>query len=421
MFLFCSLALLLATPSASVEEALPPPNVLLVTFGPGDEIPAWWGHISLVVEEAQREEDGATAMYRRMYNYGTFVFDDKMLSNFVMGRLEFWLGITPVLPFLELYAEEDRDVRLLAFRLTPKEAADMAAALRENALPKNRHYLYHHYHDNCATRIRDIVDRVVLQGQFSAWLKQQPASMSIRQHTRRYSATNPLMLLLLDFWQNDELDKPISAYEETFLPDELEKRLLEFSALRETPLVSPPRYFAKAQARPPPREKPPQTELPCLGAGLGLALAAAALGHGASRRQRWARWGLGLFATGWFLLWGVLGTTLLAMQWTDHTVTHGNENLFMSNPLWLLGLVWAWPFMRKGTQQAMQRLAWLCSGLLALSWLGLVLKLLPMFEQNNWNVLALALPVHSALAFVFVALGRKCQPGGLVAPHPGTC
>jgi hypothetical protein len=35
------------------------------------------------------------------------------------------------------------------------------------------------------------------------------------------------------------------------------------------------------------------------------------------------------------------------------------------------------------------------------------LKLLPVFDQNNWNILALVLPGHSALALVFVALARK--------------
>jgi|GEM_PF-354019 len=384
-----------------------PPRVLLVTFGPGDEVYAWWGHIALVVEEPREGPQGEMWMRSQMYNYGTFVFDNKMLANFAMGRLEFWLEATVVVPVLEAYAQDDRDIRLLPFQLTPKEARDMAAALRENALPQNRHYLYHHYNDNCATRIRDIWDRVVLNGQFSAWLKEQPARMRIREHTRRYSAVNWPMMLLLDFMQNDELDKRITAYEETFLPDELERRLLEFSASRAEPLTAKPRDFSKAQKRAAPREEPPKTELSCLGAGMGFAFVAGALGHWASQRRRWARRGLGLWGMLWFLLWGFLGTALLAMQFTDHTVTHGNENLFLANPLLLLGVVWAWPFMRKGTQRATERLAWLCLGIAALSWLGLVLKVLPVFDQNNWNMLALVLPVHSALALVFWALARK--------------
>jgi len=413
MFLFCSLAWLLSTlpslelPSLEEEAYVAPPKIFLVTFGPGNEVPAWWGHIALVVETVEQAASGETWVRSLMYNYGTFEFDKKMLANFAMGRLEFWLGITPVKPLLQLYAQEDRDVRLLPLRLKPQEARQMAAALRENALPKNRVYLYHHYDDNCSTRIRDIVDRVVLGGQFSAWLKEQPARMSIREHTRRYSAVNLPMMMLLDFMQNDELDKPITAYEETFLPDELERRLLEFSATRGAPLVGQPREFFKAQKRAASRKEPPRTEFPCWVVGIGLAFGVGALGHVASQRRGWGRWGLGLFGLLWLLLWGLLGTTLLAMQWTDHTVTHGNENLFLANPLLLVALVWAWPFMRQGTQHALERLAWLYTGIAALAWLGLGLKLWPVFNQNNWNILALVLPVHTALALVFVALRAK--------------
>jgi hypothetical protein len=42
------------------------------------------------------------------------------------------------------------------------------------------------------------------------------------------------------------------------------------------------------------------------------------------------------------------------------------------------------------------------------------------FDQNNWNILALVLPVHSALALVFVALAKKKtgEPEVMSAPSP---
>ncbi|MCL2179198.1 MAG: DUF4105 domain-containing protein, partial [Cystobacterineae bacterium] len=412
MVFSCSAALLLArvfllsqvpTP---LEEASPSiPQILLATFGPGDEVAAWWGHIAFVVEEPKRGRS-------QMYNYGAFEVNREMLPRFAMGRLEFFLDVTPVRPVLELYAQEDRHVRLSLFNLAPEEARGMALALEENALPRNRGYLYHHYNDNCATRVRDVLDKV-LGGQFSVWLKQQPARMTIREHTRRYSVVNPPMLLLLDFFQNDELDKPIHAYEEAFLPDELERRVLQFSihqGLQPRPLVANSWNFSKNKLRPNPREFPPETEIACLGIGLGMAFIFGVLGHGASKGRKWARWGLGLAGIGWFSLWGFLGTTLVVMEWTNHTVTHGNENLFLANPLFLLGAVWAYGFARTGAQRCVVRLTWLCGCLAGVAWLGLALKGLPIFDQNNWNILALALPAHSALALVWVALARQQHP-----------
>ena len=34
----------------------------------------------------------------------------------------------------------------------------MAKLLADNVLPENRDYLYHHYNDNCVTRLRDMID-----------------------------------------------------------------------------------------------------------------------------------------------------------------------------------------------------------------------------------------------------------------------
>ena len=55
-------------------------EVWLVTFGPGDSVPEWWGHTALVVQDHRLNQG-------RLYNYGMFSFDNKMLPKFAMGRL----------------------------------------------------------------------------------------------------------------------------------------------------------------------------------------------------------------------------------------------------------------------------------------------------------------------------------------------
>ena len=46
--------------------------ISLVTFSPGDDVASWWGHGSLVVEDRRLEQS-------RLYNYGMFSFDERML------------------------------------------------------------------------------------------------------------------------------------------------------------------------------------------------------------------------------------------------------------------------------------------------------------------------------------------------------
>jgi hypothetical protein len=127
-------------------------SVSLVTFGPGDDLPSWWGHTALVVEDARLG-------HGRLYNYGMFDFSTGFVHKFVQGRLEFWVGEASVRGTYELYKQLDRDVRIQVLNLSPEQAAKAAQALALNVRPESREYLYHHYHDNCSTRPRDIIDQ----------------------------------------------------------------------------------------------------------------------------------------------------------------------------------------------------------------------------------------------------------------------
>jgi hypothetical protein len=118
---------------------------------------------------------------------------------------------------------------------------------------------------------------------------------------------------------------------------------------------------------------------------------------------------------------GLPGTALFVM-WliTDHTVTYRNENLFLDNPLTLLalplGLMLTW-----GSRLARSwlRVIWL---VLAVSGaLGLVLKIIPLFNQDNWRLIALILPVSLGFAGAFHLdrlLARASAPGRAPSGQP---
>ena len=61
-------------------------EIKLVTIGPGDDVPSWWGHTALIVEDRRFKSSV-------FYNYGLFSFEEKnFFVNFAMGRLIFWVG-----------------------------------------------------------------------------------------------------------------------------------------------------------------------------------------------------------------------------------------------------------------------------------------------------------------------------------------
>lgn len=364
-------------------------NVLLITFSPGAEIYSLWGHSALVVEDRRLRQS-------RLYNYGMFGNYDGFVTDFVKGRLKYWVEDEGVGRTVELYKYLQRDVRVQELDLEPSQRLVLAHALAKNVLPEHREYLYHHYFDNCSTRPRDIID-LALGGQLKA-ATAGPARMTLRAHTRRYSGANPPISVVLDYLQNDLLDTSTSTQQnEAFLPDELERQL---GALRVTrsdgttaPLVSRA-YVLYDSKRPRPPETAPDFTPWLLALGLGLGGLSLALGQWGRGGARLPRVLLGSLTALLGLLCGVFGSFLFGIgTFTNHLVAHHNENLFLVNPLDLallpLGLMLVF-----GSQRARRGLKWVWSALAATAALGVVLKVLPMFDQANWNLIALAAPVN---------------------------
>ncbi|MFB6372877.1 MAG: DUF4105 domain-containing protein, partial [Bradymonadaceae bacterium] len=78
-------------------------RVKLVIFSPGDQVPNWFGHAALVVEDTRLRES-------RLYNYGMFSFDGTLLVKFAMGRLWFWVGELSEVRTYRAYKSQGRDV-----------------------------------------------------------------------------------------------------------------------------------------------------------------------------------------------------------------------------------------------------------------------------------------------------------------------
>jgi hypothetical protein len=405
------LLLLVAAPSRAQASAPPwatgesrPEDLVisLVTFGPGDDIPSWFGHGSLVVSDRRLNHE-------RLYNYGMFSFDSRMLARFLMGRLEFWVGEASALGTYRLYKMLDRDVRIQELNLPEAERLQLARALADNVLPQNREYLYHHYDDNCSTRLLDGIDRATGGGLGTALAA--PARMTLRDHTRRYTAVLAPMSLLLDFWMNDEIDQPITRREEAFLPDELERQVAAYRHPDGSPLVARNVVFHTASRREPVPAQPPAYGPWCLALGLALGAGALALAYRARAGARWARVSLGVQQA---LLGFVLGLPglLLMLMWlfTEHTVTHRNENILLANPLSLLVLPLGISLAR-GNPRAWGRLRAVWIALAVTGLLAVVLKVLPAFDQDNGRLIALLLPISlgSAAAFLRFSPARGTE------------
>ena len=402
---------------SAAQEASPPPRlpasppesltVYLMTMGPGKAVWERFGHNAIWIHDPVQGTDKA-------YNYGLFdLRQENFLVRFLQGRMWYWMQGFPAQSYVELYRRANRSVWVQELEMAPQSRRELQIFLEWNERPQNRFYHYDYYRDNCSTRVRDALDRA-LGGRIRQKTFEQGTGKTYRFHTRRLTANDPLVYTGLLLALGQPVDRPISAWEEMFLPLSMREHLRSISVPgrdgRPTPLVRGERTLFESTATPPP-DRPPFW-LPAY-FGLGVAVGAGALGLSAvARRSRVARLSFLFVTGGWVLLVGVVGL-ILAGLWglTDHAAAYGNENVLQTNLL-ALALLWLIPKAVKGSATGRRALV-LAAILLALSLLGLVLKLFPAFYQVNGEIIALALPIHLGVAAGVGQLRRSHSTRGL--------
>jgi len=189
-------------------------QVVLFTCQPGNELYAGFGHSALWVSDPSTHVD-------RLYNYGTFDFNTpNFYLKFIRGRLDYQLSVTSVQRFLAEYSYRGIGVYGQKLNLNPIEKQKIFELLENNLLPQNRYYRYDFFLDNCATRIRDIVEKAA-EGELTFRLTDQHCSY--RELLLPYLKESPWTRLGISFILGIPADREIIPYEYMYLPDFLQE------------------------------------------------------------------------------------------------------------------------------------------------------------------------------------------------------
>ncbi|HWM84194.1 MAG TPA: DUF4105 domain-containing protein [Kofleriaceae bacterium] len=210
--------------AGETSPATTPPTVELYTMGRGDLLFEKFGHaaLCLVYSEGRRRTV--------CYNYGTTAFGRvvPLFWGFLRGDSVFWVSTTSRGRMIADYRADDRTLWRQVLPLPAAQARELEHLLRENAREENRAYQYHHYHDNCSSRLRDLLDRVT-GGALSRKGSTEAQRMTYRALTRSGFAEQTSLLLLSDLMLGRAADVPPTSYGGMFLPDvlraEVEARL----------------------------------------------------------------------------------------------------------------------------------------------------------------------------------------------------
>lgn len=302
----------LAPVKAAYGELSPRARISLLTATPGGELYSVFGHSALRVSDPETGLD-------EVYNYGTFDFDTpNFYLKFLQGKLMYKLSVTSFEYFLLEYRYEGRGISEQVLNLSQEEKQRIYDFLLVNRQPGNEYYLYDFFFDNCATRIRDIVD-VHLEPNWG----EDPVPeyhRSFRDMLKPYLASQPWARFGVDLALGLPSDRKANPWDYMFLPDEM---FLAFAQARHSngrPLVE--RYALVLD----------QTFTPAKPHFFGPVFACwllFALGLLSLIKIRIAR----VFDKIFFSVLGVIGLVILFLWFlSDHKATNANLNLLWALP-----------------------------------------------------------------------------------------
>jgi hypothetical protein len=384
-FLLLCLLLVCTTGSAQPAAVQPTdattPRIGVVTMLPGEVFFERFGHDALVVLDPASGQ--ATS-----YNFGFFdPSEPDFIGNFVRGRMMYYLVALPLEEDLAQYRDAGRGANLQWLDLPPQQARNLADALAERAKPENARYRYDYFTANCATMVRDSLDQA-MGGGLQSQLAGRSRGNTYRSESVRLASPSLWMWLGFDLGLGPFADRPLSRWQEAFVPMRLADSLREARNSEGRPLVQ-----AEQQLLPQRLAAEPQEQRRHWWPWLLVGLAVSASLFAARRKSR----AMAAFALPFWLFCGIAGA-LLTYLWgfSEHQAAWANRNLLLLNPLALLLIPGAVSLLRgrrpsRGFRIAVGLLAVIALVALPLHWLSLQ-------PQFNVQWIVLLLPIHLTLA-----------------------
>ncbi len=189
------------------------PFVDVVTMGPGGALFTRFGHAAICVGD-----DAAPPERARCYNFGTADFSKpvEFTWRFLRGRALFWVAEDSWGAMKASYTGEDRSLWRQRLPLATDDVVRITGALATSLDEKNRHYLYHHFRDNCTTRVRDVIGAPL-----SRTGDDMHDGPSFRQYARDGFAGDLPMLLAAELILGRAADERTTRPQAMFLPEVL--------------------------------------------------------------------------------------------------------------------------------------------------------------------------------------------------------
>ncbi len=223
--------LFLTSPRCSALEAISSPeqfllpadmdavHFYLITVDVGDRVWDNFGHTALRVFDENNNTD-------RVFNWGSFDASGGVFSfsyNFFKGVMNYRLQTNSPNQEFAAYRLQQRSMWQDKINLTNPQKEILYRRLLWNLQTENIVYPYQYFFNNCTTRVRDYLDEA-LSGRI-ATANSGITDYTFRDQVQRHYESAALTGFSLDVLMNSNIDRPVTEWEEMFLPLGLRERL----------------------------------------------------------------------------------------------------------------------------------------------------------------------------------------------------
>ncbi|WP_233244007.1 DUF4105 domain-containing protein [Tamlana fucoidanivorans] len=295
-------------------------KISVLTIAPGTSLNDAFGHNAFRIQDPSINLD-------KTYDYGRFDFEaPNFYLNFAKGKLNYALGQSNFYDFLRFYIYQNRTVEEQVLNLSQSEKQQLYDFLINNYKPENRNYLYDFFFDNCATKIKDVVNHT-LNNQIHFETPDTFENASFRALIQNNLNRNSWGSLGIDIALGSVIDKTAPAEDHMFLPKNI------YSFFNKATLKTTNQALVKQSSVLYKQKDTTKSSAfftsPLFILGI-VSLLIIFVTYKDYRNQSQSKWlDIALFA-----ITGIIGVLLLLLWFaTNHTGTHQNYNL-----LWAFAL-----------------------------------------------------------------------------------
>tara|TARA_R110002012_G_scaffold319389_2_gene539651 strand:- start:37029 stop:38198 length:1170 start_codon:yes stop_codon:yes gene_type:complete len=186
-------------------------EVSVITIGSGTSLNDAFGHNIFRIRDRAINLDVG-------YDYGRFPFNEPgFYLNFAQGKLNYSIGKSKYKDLKDFYIWQNRTMTEQVLNMSLNEKQALLNYLVNNYKPENRDYLYDFFFDNCATKIKDVL-QIVLNNQITFHEPENFQPQTFRSLIREKAPTNTWGSLGIDLALGSVIDQQATAEEHMFLP-----------------------------------------------------------------------------------------------------------------------------------------------------------------------------------------------------------